>query len=52
MASSVSDLDKSNDPPVEEGRKTEPPGAAPNPKRRLLLIGAVLVAVAVGAWFT
>jgi membrane fusion protein (multidrug efflux system) len=51
MASSVSDLDKSNDPPVEEGRKTEPPGAAPNPKRRLLLIGAVLVAVAVGAWF-
>ena len=51
MASSVSDLDKSNDPPVEEGRKTEPPAAAPNPKRRMLLIGAVLVAIAVGAWF-
>jgi membrane fusion protein (multidrug efflux system) len=51
MASSVSDLDKSNDPPVEEGRKTEPPAAAPNPKRRMLLIGALVVAVAVGAWF-
>jgi membrane fusion protein (multidrug efflux system) len=51
MASSVSDLDKGNDPPVEEGRKSEPPAAAPNPKRRLLLIGALVVAVAVGAWF-
>jgi len=52
MASSVSDLDERNQPSVEEGQKPpEPTAALPNPKHRVLIIGALVVAAAAGAWF-
>ena len=52
MATHVSDLDKRNEPPVEEeGKSSEPPVAASNPRLRMLLIAVLLVAIAVAAWF-
>ncbi len=55
MATHVSELDKRNEPLLDQERKDErkpePPAAAPNSKRRLLIIGGLVVAIAVGAWF-
>ncbi len=52
MASHVSDLDKRNEPPVEEERKlSEPPPTVSSRKLRIMLIGVLLVAIVVAAWF-
>ncbi len=51
MATHISDLDKRNEPPVEEEPKSSAPPAVSRSKLRIMLIGVLAAAIAVAAWF-